>query len=63
MNHKLLRDCSYCTFFKLGFTPRIAEQPLQGIGLQKMEKTNMKTYMREPKHKRCLSINSGLKAI
>ena len=46
------------SFFKLGFTPCKAEQPLQHMELQEKEvhKANRKSTKKEPTVKRCLLI-------
>ena len=47
-------------FFKLGFTPCKAEQPLQGMELQEKKHKNIKAYrkslQKKPTVKRCLLI-------
>ena len=41
-----LNGLHYASFFKLGFTPCKAEQPLRGMELQEKEAKKIKAYMK-----------------
>ena len=57
----IIVDRFFYFFFKLGFTPCKAEQPLRGMELQ--EKKHKKDYrIQKICLERKMSVNSGLKA-